>query len=102
MADSTFRSTDIQDFVRAQLGLQFQLHFTKTNVRLVDEGSFEFDPVSESGALIGGISTNSGMTMPGSNRKRRKATAKLNKIRFAQTLCSFSEPMPSADSYPYR
>jgi hypothetical protein len=51
MADSTFRGTDIEDFVRAQLGLQFQMHFTKTNVRLVDEGSFEFDAVSESALL---------------------------------------------------
>ena len=78
MANSTYRGSEVEDLVRAELGRRFHVHLRKTTVRLSDGGYFQFDAVSESHAIIGGISTNAGITI---SKKPKKATAKLNKIR---------------------
>lgn len=78
MADSTYRTRDVEAAVRTWLSQKYGVPFSKRILPLIDGGQFEFDAVSESAKLVGCIATNAGVIRgdPG-----RPATPKLNKIR---------------------
>ena len=67
MADTTFLKNEVEEYVRAQLKLEYATTFTSRMLQLVPGGMHEFDAVSADGRIVAGIKASSGLTSTGKN-----------------------------------
>ena len=65
MANTTYLKNEVECFVRGELQRRFGQRFTSRQLKLVTNGSHEFDAVSEDGKIVVSIKASSGLTSGG-------------------------------------
>lgn len=65
MADTTYLTREVEDYVRSELAQRFDQPISKARIKLRTGGSHEFDAVSSDGTVVASVKSASGRTSGG-------------------------------------